>query len=278
MQCILFDAGITTTVLVSGIEALNIIYSHHDYDIMILDLMLPDIDGYEVLAKMRSGDIQLPVLIVSALSSIEHKIKGLLIGADDYLTKPFHRDELVARIRAITRRGSRKNAIITFGDIMIDLEAGVVSVCQQYVRLGHKEYVILASLASNKHVILTKNFLFDTLYKGKPSTTSNTKIIDVYVCKLRKKLASVNGKDYIDTVWGFGYTLKENPTLPFQYRTLEDGRKEPISHLTPANNEIRMSPTSTKQEDIIFQCNDESEENTKVAENECDALDDDWSI
>ncbi|WP_027289079.1 response regulator transcription factor CtrA [Rhodovibrio salinarum] len=181
----------------------------YDYDIIILDLMLPDIDGYEVLRRMRAAKINTPILILSGLSGLDDKLKGLGFGADDYLTKPFDKRELVARIQAIVRRSKgHSESIIRTGKIAVNLDARTVEVEGQPLHLTGKEYGILELLSLRKGTTLTKEMFLNHLYGGMDEP--ELKIIDVFVCKLRKKLANATGgANYIETVWGRGYMLRD---------------------------------------------------------------------
>jgi two-component system cell cycle response regulator CtrA len=181
----------------------------YDYDIILLDLNLPDMSGYEVLRSLRVAKVVTPVLILSGLASIEDKIKGLGLGADDYLAKPFHKDELVARIQAIVRRSKgHAQSLIAIGDLVLDLDAKLVEVQGDRLHLTGKEYKILELLALRRGATQTKEVFLNHLYGGMDEP--EPKIIDVFICKLRKKLAIASGgKDYIETVWGRGYVLRE---------------------------------------------------------------------
>ena len=181
----------------------------YDYDIILLDLMLPDIDGYEVLLRLRSAKVKTPILILSGLTSVDQKIKGLGFGADDYLTKPFNRGELIARIQAIVRRSKgHSESVVRFDKVAINLDTRTVEVDSQQVHLTNKEYAILELLAMRKGTVLTKEMFLNHLYSSMDEP--EIKIIDVFVCKLRKKLAKASGgMNYIDTVWGRGYMLKD---------------------------------------------------------------------
>ena len=182
----------------------------YDYDIILLDLNLPDMSGYEVLRSLRSAKVATPILILSGLASIEDKIRGLGLGADDYLSKPFHKDELIARVHALVRRSKgHADSRITVGDLTVNLEARNVELHGQKLHLTAKEYQMLALLALRKGSTLTKEMFLNHLY-GDVDDEPDAKIIDVFVCKLRKKLASASGgMDYIETVWGRGYVLRE---------------------------------------------------------------------
>jgi two-component system, cell cycle response regulator CtrA len=181
----------------------------YDYDIILLDLNLPDMSGFEVLRSLRSSRIKTPTLILSGLAGTEDKVKGLGFGADDYMTKPFHKDELVARIHAIVRRSKgHAQSIIQIGDLQINLDSKTVAVKSARVNLTTKEYQMLELLALRKGMTLTKEMFLNNLYGG--MNEPEIKIIDVFICKLRKKLAGASdGNDYIETVWGRGYALRE---------------------------------------------------------------------
>ena len=181
----------------------------YDYDIIILDLMLPDIDGYEVLRRLRAARVRTPILILSGLGELDHKIKGLGFGADDFLTKPFDRRELIARIQAIVRRAKgHSESVIRTGKLIVNLDSRVVEVEGQPLHLTGKEYGILELLSLRKGTTLTKEMFLNHLYGGMDEP--ELKIIDVFVCKLRKKLATAtNGENYIETVWGRGYVLRD---------------------------------------------------------------------
>ncbi|MGP1394728.1 MAG: response regulator transcription factor CtrA [Inquilinaceae bacterium] len=185
----------------------------YDYDIIILDLMLPDIDGYEVLRRFRSARVETPILILSGLNELDHKIKGLGVGADDYLTKPFDKRELVARIHAIVRRSKgHPDNIIRTGRLTVNLDTRTVEVDSQPLHLTGKEYGILELLSLRKGTTLTKEMFLNHLYGGMDEP--ELKIIDVFVCKLRKKLsAATTGENYIETVWGRGYVLRDPNTV-----------------------------------------------------------------
>ncbi len=181
----------------------------YDYDLIILDLMLPDIDGYEVLRRLRASKVETPILILSGLSELDNKIKGLGFGADDYLTKPFDKRELLARIQAIVRRSKgHAESIIRCGRLLVNLDSHMVEIDSKQVHLTGKEYGILELLALRKGSTLTKEQFLNHLYGGMDEPEQ--KIIDVFVCKLRKKLQDASGgSNYIETVWGRGYVLRD---------------------------------------------------------------------
>ena len=181
----------------------------YDYDIILLDLNLPDMSGYEVLRSLRVAKVKTPVLVLSGMSSIEDKVKGLGFGADDYLTKPFHKDELIARIHAIVRRSKgHAQSVITIDDLVIQVDNKLAEIGGKRVPLTLKEFQILELLALRKGTTLTKEMFLNHLYGGMDEP--ELKIIDVFICKLRKKLSvATGGKNYIETVWGRGYVLRE---------------------------------------------------------------------
>jgi two-component system cell cycle response regulator CtrA len=153
--------------------------------------------------------VKTPILILSGLNGIEDKVKGLGFGADDYLTKPFHKDELIARIQAIVRRSQgHAESIITTGDLVVNLDQKTVTVSGARVHLTGKEYQMLELLSLRKGSTLTKEMFLNHLYGGMDEP--ELKIIDVFICKLRKKLANASeGKNYIETIWGRGYVLHD---------------------------------------------------------------------
>ncbi|WP_439154658.1 response regulator transcription factor CtrA [Yoonia sp.] len=181
----------------------------YDYDLILLDLNLPDMNGYEVLRQLRLSRIDTPILILSGDDGTESKLKGFGFGADDYLTKPFHREELVARIHAIIRRSKgHAQSVINTGRIAVNLDAKTVDVGGSTVHLTGKEYQMLELLSLRKGTTLTKEMFLNHLYGGMDEP--ELKIIDVFICKLRKKLSeATDGDNYIETVWGRGYVLRD---------------------------------------------------------------------
>jgi two-component system cell cycle response regulator CtrA len=185
----------------------------YDYDIILLDLNLPDMPGTDVLRKLRSARIATPVLVLTGIGELESKVRALSLGADDYLTKPFHRDELVARIQAVVRRSKgHSQAVIRTGKLAVNLDAKTVDVDGARVHLTGKEYEIVELMSLRKGLTITKETFLNQLYGGMDEP--DVKIIDVFICKLRKKLSlACGGVSYIETVWGRGYVLREAPEL-----------------------------------------------------------------
>ena len=181
----------------------------YDYDLILLDLNLPDMSGHEVLRQLRLAKIDTPILILSGSDDTDNKIRGFGFGADDYMTKPFHREELIARIHAIIRRSKgHAQSIIRTGAVSVNLDAKTVEANGKTIHLTGKEYQILELLSLRKGTTLTKEMFLNHLYGGMDEP--ELKIIDVFICKLRKKLATAaGGKHYIETVWGRGYVLRD---------------------------------------------------------------------
>jgi two-component system, cell cycle response regulator CtrA len=181
----------------------------YDYDIILLDLNLPDISGSDVLRSLRLSRVNTPILILSGVTGIEEKVKCLGFGADDYLTKPFHKTELIARIHAIVRRSrGHAQSVVQIGDLTVNVDAKIVYVDKVQVHLTGKEYQMLELLSLRRGTTISKEVILNQLYGGMDEP--EIKIIDVFICKIRKKLAGAsNGKDYIETVWGRGYMLRE---------------------------------------------------------------------
>jgi two-component system cell cycle response regulator CtrA len=181
----------------------------YDYDLILLDLNLPDMNGHDVLRQLRLAKVETPILILSGADDTENKLKGFGFGADDYMTKPFHRQELIARIHAIVRRSKgHAQSVISTGKFAVNLDAKTVEVDGNPVHLTGKEYQMLELLSLRKGTTLTKEMFLNHLYGGMDEP--ELKIIDVFICKLRKKLSeATGGENYIETVWGRGYVLRD---------------------------------------------------------------------
>jgi two-component system cell cycle response regulator CtrA len=195
----------TTDLGEEGIELAKI----YDFDVILLDLQLPDMTGLDVLRHLRGSRIETPVIMLSGTSAVDAKLRTFTGGADDYITKPFHNDELIARIHAVVRRSKgHANSVIQTGDITVNLDAKTVEVNGIRVHLTGKEYQMLELLSLRKGTTLTKEMFLNHLYGGMDEP--ELKIIDVFICKLRKKLSTATGGEhYIETVWGRGYVLRD---------------------------------------------------------------------
>ena len=204
-------ADLNPFVTESGEEGIEL-SKLYDFDLVVLDLTLPDMDGYDVLRRLRMARVETPTLILSGQDGVDSKLRGFGCGADDYMTKPFNREELIARIHAIVRRSKgHAQSVITTGPIAVNLDAKTVEVNGHPVHLTGKEYQILELLSLRKGSTLTKEMFLNHLYGGMDEP--EVKIIDVFICKLRKKLASATGgENYIETVWGRGYVLRDPVT------------------------------------------------------------------
>ena len=184
----------------------------YDYDLILLDLNLPDMNGHDVVRQLRLEKIETPVLILTGDDDTENKLKGFRVGADDYMTKPFHREELIARIHAIIRRSKgHAQSIIKTGLVEINLDAKTVEAGGKPVHLTGKEYQVLELLSLRKGTTMSKDMFLNHLYGGMDEP--ELKIIDVFICKLRKKLEQATGcRTNIETVWGRGYVLRDPET------------------------------------------------------------------
>ncbi len=192
---------------------------HYEYDVVLLDLLLPDIEGYEVVRRMRLARNSTPVLILSGLSRPQAKVKALAIGADDYITKPFDRAELMARMQAVVRRSKGfSQPALRVGPLELNLDSREVLVNGTPIHLTGKEYAILELLVLRKGMVLTKDAFLNHLYGGMDEP--EMKIIDVFICKLRKKLAQAGADNLIGTVWGRGYMVREPSGEPVPARSL----------------------------------------------------------
>jgi two-component system cell cycle response regulator CtrA len=192
----------------SGEDALELA-KIYDFDIAVVGVRLPDMDGGEVLRRMRQANVATPVLMLSGVDDRQEKVRLLIAGADDYLAKPFDKEELTARLRAIVRRSKGHAAsVIRTGRMAVDLTARTVEIDGRPLSVTPKEYGILELLSLRRGKTLTKEMFLDHLYGGMDEPQQ--KIVDVFICKLRKKIAGLTGEDAgIRTVWGQGYTLSE---------------------------------------------------------------------
>lgn len=189
-----------------GMEAMDLV-EENDYDIAILDIMLPKADGYKILLHIRKANKDMPVLFLTAKDAVEDRVKGLDMGANDYLIKPFAFDELAARIRALTRTSFHSDAnVLRVGDLTLDLSTRQVQRAENDINLSAKEFDLLEYLMRNSGIILSRekieNYIWSYDYEG------GTNLIDVYISYLRKKIDEGYEEKMIQTVRGVGYVLR----------------------------------------------------------------------
>lgn len=224
VQKLLQSEGYICDISDSGEDGLEV-GKIYEYDLIILDLILPDLEGFEVMRRLRSAQVRTPILILSGMDDTRNKVRSLGAGADDYLTKPYSKDELLARINAIIRRANGySESIIHVGDLEVNLQTRIASVKGKILNLTGKEYAILELLAMRKGAALTKEAFLNHLYGGMDEP--ELKIVDVFICKLRRKIFELTHEDgYIETIWGRGYMLRD-PKDPSEYSLPE--RREPV--------------------------------------------------
>lgn len=179
------------------------------YDAIILDLMMPIMDGYEVLKRLRKNKIYTPVLILTAKGDVADRVQGLKSGADDYLVKPFNRDELLARVEAIIRRttGNYGDNTLQYKDLKMDLNSRTISIKDEEVMLQGKQFDMLEYLLTSKNTIITKDQIFDKIWGFNSETTTN--VIEVYASGIRKELKKSGYDKYLKTIRGVGYIWSE---------------------------------------------------------------------
>jgi two-component system cell cycle response regulator CtrA len=204
------ENGFICHVANNGIDSIHMIKTY-EYDVVILDLMLPDITGFSVLEEIKRSRSSVSVIVLSGLNSTDDKVKCLACGADDYVTKPFSKTELLARIYAVFRRSNGlRSSVIKVGPISLDFTNKIVKIYETEIELTAKEYATLELLILRRGAIITKEMFLNYMYCGLDEP--DFKIVDVFVCKLRRKMAEASGgTNFIETVWGRGYTIKEYP-------------------------------------------------------------------
>jgi DNA-binding response OmpR family regulator len=182
------------------------------FDLLVVDWMLPDLDGIQVVKRLKIADVRVPVLMLTARAEVEDRVEGLDAGADDYLPKPFAFSELLARVRALARRPPEKKAeetVLTAGDLTLDPARHEVRRGGERIDLTAKEFALLATLMQRPGQVFTRSVLLDTVWDG--STGAYTNVVDLYVHYLRKKLDRNEGASHIRTVHGTGYTFDQRP-------------------------------------------------------------------
>ena len=202
----LTEEGYSVDPCFDGNAALDYLESA-DYDAAILDVMMPGIDGFAVLKAIRKRGISTPVLFLTARDSVSDRVHGLDSGANDYLIKPFSTDELMARLRVLTRRGcDAQTSVITAGELSLDLAAHCASRAGRPIELSAKEFALLEYLMRNKNIVLTREKIEDHIWNF--DYEGGTNVVDVYISYLRKKIDEGHEDKYIRTVRGVGYMLK----------------------------------------------------------------------
>lgn len=189
---------------------LDKIYDHR-YDILLLDIMLPDGNGLDILRHLKQEQPTTGVLIISAKDALDDRVKGLEIGADDYLTKPFHLSELHARIKAIYRRNQLQgNETLTFEEITVEIQSRRVVANDQTIDLTRKEFDLLVYLITNKNHVLTKQSIAEHLWGDYVDHLENLDFVYQHIKNVRKKLMKAGVEDYIQTVYGLGYKFTQH--------------------------------------------------------------------
>jgi two-component system copper resistance phosphate regulon response regulator CusR len=202
---ILTQSGLKVTWASDGQKGIELA-SSDEYDVLVLDVLLPIVNGWEVCRRLRAARINVPIIMLTALDETEEKIRGLNLGADDYLPKPFEADELVARVKALLRRDKvNKGAVICVDDLEIDREQRRVVRAEAIINLTRREYDLLEVLAINEGRVLSREVLLERVWRNE-ETYSN--IVDVFIGTLRKKIDAPFSRRLIHTVIGFGYVLR----------------------------------------------------------------------
>ncbi|HIV61238.1 MAG TPA: response regulator transcription factor [Candidatus Butyricicoccus avistercoris] len=202
----LIRAGYSVDFCYNGEDALDYI-ANADYDCILLDIMMPKLDGHEVLKRLRQQNKNFPVIFLTAKDTIQDRITGLDLGADDYLVKPFDFDELLARIRAATRKyGTQKTSIYNLADLSVDTATHVVKRGNQEIKLSAKEYAILEYLIMHKETVVTRNQLENHIWNYDYVGGSN--VVDVYITYLRRKIDNNFENKLLHTIRGTGWILK----------------------------------------------------------------------
>ena len=179
-----------------------------EYDVLLLDVMMPKLDGFSLLSHLRSQGVETPVLLLTARDSIDDRVKGLDLGADDYLIKPFSFEELLARIRVLTRKqAGRHSNLLTIGDLQLDIKSHRVTRNGEEIQLLPKEFAILEYMMHNQNTVLSRQQIEDRIWNYEYSGSSNN--VDVYMSKLRKKVDGSRPDKLIHTIRGSGWVLRQ---------------------------------------------------------------------
>jgi two-component system response regulator MprA len=201
--------GYDVKTAVNGAEGLRAVIAN-DPDVVILDVMMPQVDGFEVCRRLREGGSNVPVLMLTAKDEIEHRVKGLDLGADDYLVKPFALEELLARVRALLRRkseqGGGSDQAVAYEDITLDVDSREVTRSGKRLELTAKEFELLHLFMQNPKRVLSRDLIMDKIWGYDYSGESN--VLEVYIAMLRQKTEEQGGKRLIQTIRGAGYILR----------------------------------------------------------------------
>lgn len=257
VELMLMSEGMNTYTTDQGDEAIELA-KLYDYDIMLLEVNLPDMSGYEVLRTLRLAKIKTPIMVVSGLAQLEDRVRGLGFGADDYLPKPFHKDELVARIHSIVRRSKgHAQSIARFGNLAVNMDARTCTVGEKHVHLTKKEYQMLEVLALREGSTVTKEMFLNHLYGGMDEP--EMKIIDVFICKLRKKLSQADklaggpGESKIATVWGRGYVIYGDEDRAKYVPAFNEQAKQTSAPASPDADEVTLKAERISEENKVLQ-------------------------
>ena len=225
------SSGSVLDHVMTGEEAFHLA-ERHDYDALIMDIMLPDTDGYEVIRRLRWSSIAVPIIVLSSLTRPQAKVKAFSLGADDFLVRPFDESELGARIQAVVRRSKGlSRSRIALGPVVLDVDSHTVAVNGETVHVTEKEYRILEMLFQRSGSVIAKESFLSQIYGG--NDQPNAKIIDVFICKLRRKLAQAGAEDVITTVWGDGYIVRDAASI------MQSAMRQMVR--TPATQEISIT-------------------------------------
>jgi len=198
------EAGYTVRAAADGSDALRVA-READLDLILLDVMLPEISGFEVCRRLRAGAVRTPILILTARDALEDKVEGLDSGADDYIVKPFHIAELLARMRALLRRGDSTPAVLAVGDLTLDPATRLARRGGKTIHLSSTEYSLLEYLMRNAGRVLTRCMLLEHVWQY--DFEGNDNVLDVYISYLRRKVDRGHGAPLIHTVRGAGYRM-----------------------------------------------------------------------
>lgn len=205
-------SGLGVTVVGTGSEALRLTYSDPAPDILVLDVMLPDMDGFEICRRLRADQNDLPILFLTARDAPADRLRGLTIGGDDYLVKPFGVEELVARVKVILRRVGRgpTNRVVQCGDLVLDDDAHIVTRGEKPLMLSPTEYKLLRYLMRNTGLVVSKSQILDHVWHY--DFIGGSSVVETHLSTLRKKIG-VDGRSFIQTVRGYGYRFNANEPL-----------------------------------------------------------------